>query len=692
MVASLALVGLLAWVASAQSAADALPKLDAIAVEATTVIEANFHLPKRQKLPQWVIDAQWRILELAEEAKQIIILSGPAKPPAGGGSSGPACTVNVANVDDDVRDALTNAANNAVICIAAGSASWDEEVGLTLTATNVTLRGAGDFNTTGGGDATIIVDDYASNNRLLAIGAATGSTVRIAGLTLQGGSGSRKDNGLLAVAGVAIIDHVTLSTQTYTNSDARGASRVLRVHGTGVLAQSIINVSVNSAIYITNGLVDEATRGNQSWADPTDFGTDDTYFYIEDNIYSGYLADTFPSRILDCFNQGSRVVVRFNTIKYSSGPETHATGSSAEMRGCRSVETYGNRFMELDGQAEPANDMHDASGGTHMILFNTADANTLASGIIGHNTRDDNGTYAQNSTPSRLGYCGQAFWAATVDTTNAANSVVTADSFSGGAAGWTGTGATGAYAVAAGGQIVINSVTYTVQSVDSATQITLTGNAGAQSNVASYILSNWDGNTDQYGYPCMDQTGRGEGDLLSGDLPTLVNQTNGNADHTSANAWPRQALEPVYIAGNTITPDGGNFYGLTATIIVAGRDYYKQASGIQTSADNCTTACSPFDGTTTDVVAGGANSGGVGWGRKLQRPTTCTTGVAYIATDEGSWNTSSSNPYGVNLAGADWKMYICTATNTWTARYGSAVSAGTAGEPLTYPHPARVTP
>jgi hypothetical protein len=50
MLITLVAVGLLAWTVSAQTlATDALPKLDAIAVEASTVIEANVHLPKRQR-------------------------------------------------------------------------------------------------------------------------------------------------------------------------------------------------------------------------------------------------------------------------------------------------------------------------------------------------------------------------------------------------------------------------------------------------------------------------------------------------------------------------------------------------------------------------------------------------------------------------------------------------------------------
>jgi hypothetical protein len=60
---------------------------------------------------------------------------------------------------------------------------------------------------------------------------------------------------------------------------------------------------------------------------------------------------------------------------------------------------------------------------------------------------------------------------------------------------------------------------------------------------------------------------------------------------------------------------------------------------------------------------------GVGYGVLASRPSTCTTGVGYWATDQGSWNTSGRGGQGV--------LYKCTSTNTWTPYY----------TPYTYPHP-----
>jgi hypothetical protein len=62
-------------------------------------------------------------------------------------------------------------------------------------------------------------------------------------------------------------------------------------------------------------------------------------------------------------------------------------------------------------------------------------------------------------------------------------------------------------------------------------------------------------------------------------------------------------------------------------------------------------------------------SSGVGVGALSARPSSCTTGVGYWATDQGSWNSK----------GASGVFYKCTATNTWSPYY----------TPLAYPHPLR---
>lgn len=60
---------------------------------------------------------------------------------------------------------------------------------------------------------------------------------------------------------------------------------------------------------------------------------------------------------------------------------------------------------------------------------------------------------------------------------------------------------------------------------------------------------------------------------------------------------------------------------------------------------------------------------GVGIGVLASRPSTCTTGVGYWATDQGNWNQSGSGGQGV--------FYKCISTNTWSPYY----------TPYTYPYP-----
>ena len=81
---------------------------------------------------------------------------------------------------------------------------------------------------------------------------------------------------------------------------------------------------------------------------------------------------------------------------------------------------------------------------------------------------------------------------------------------------------------------------------------------------------------------------------------------------------------------------------------------------------------SPF--TDSAGAGGAAYTVGTGHGTLANRPTTCTTGVGYWATDQGNWNASGvAGPRGYS----NGQLYVCTATNTWTLSY----------TPYTYPHP-----
>lgn len=139
--------------------------------------------------------------------------------------------------------------------------------------------------------------------------------------------------------------------------------------------------------------------------------------------------------------------------------------------------------------------------------------------------------------------------------------------------------------------------------------------------------STWDGNAGvpaRPGWPCLDQTG-------------YMFTSSAGGTYTAV---------PTYVWKNT--EDGieigmaGDGWG--ASYFAADREFYNYTSS--------------FDGTT-----------GVGQGTLANRPSTCTTGVAYWATDQGTWNKIPGGQQGV--------LYKCTATDTWTLYY----------TPYEYPHP-----
>lgn len=177
---------------------------------------------------------------------------------------------------------------------------------------------------------------------------------------------------------------------------------------------------------------------------------------------------------------------------------------------------------------------------------------------------------------------------------------------------------------------------------------------------ANGVGSTWDGNSPttgtptSTGWPCLDGLGRGQTSqsLNGAAFPGRLNTTTGTV------AWPQQMMEPVYLFDNSITTFTGE-----ATINdnsgQMNRDLY-------------------FDcGANNSACAGGfTGAAGTGTGLLSARPATCTAGPG------GTYGTSPTGSYGVAYWATDansgnGELYICTATNTWTAVY----------QPYTYPHP-----
>ena len=334
---------------------------------------------------------------------------------------------------------------------------------------------------------------------------------------------------------------------------------------------------------MVSGTADNSTRpmgidqDNTRWNQATNFGTQSSWFYVEDSYFSNGIAN-------DCFSSGKQVY-RYNYMT-NSGLQQHGTGHAGSNRGCRAMEVYGNN---INGGATSHTTAFGYYSGPMVMFGNSVGSGTFNSAYQLTSTRSSNYTYSQGPTPGDHGYCGSAF---------------------------------------------------------------------------NGTASQWDGNNPvSTGYPCLDQVGRGIGDLLSSDFPTLTNSTLGcivnDAYPGHCSAWPRQALEPAYEwsdTGSTITGAWDSVYNGPITKNV---DYY---------TDHSNTNCSPGAASCT---------AGIGVGTLAQRPANCTTGaesgggVGWWATDQGgNWNTA-------NGTANDGALYKCTATNTWTLYY----------TPYTYPNP-----
>jgi len=481
-------------------------------------------------------------------------------------------TINAASCSEtDVQNALNKVvADGATVVIPAGTCTWSSVMSYTATHA-MTVIGAGNQSTVGGGDATVIVDGltYTGSDHYLLTLHMNGSFFRLSGITVRGSGGNsctfQTYNGALSLDGTSQAVRIDHNHFDHINNLA------FTTTGTwsGVLDHNLGDGCLGS------GWRDSmAGNGDADWATPTNLGTGGSgWRYYETNQFNGFGNDT---------RSGGRMVYRFNTQTSTVGTEplqTHATGSFGDARGGRAWEVYKNTFNAPTYKADVS---FAIISGTGVIWGNTylPSSPTATSGFKEflriQSIRNDNSTYSQSAPPAGWGYCGTTF---------------------------NGTG------------------------------------------------SNWDqNNPGSTGYRCLDNPGVGAGDLITGNFPNKVNSTTGTV------AWPHQASEPIYEWMDTWSPPpgGGAAYisNTGGARIVQNSDYYAWCD--PASQSGCTT----FDGTS-----------GVGSGTLAARPATCTTGVAYWATDQGNWNKSGS--------GGQGQLYKCTSMNTWTLFY----------TPYTYPHP-----
>ena len=452
----------------------------------------------------------------------------------------------------DVQAALRAAGTGDTVSIPAGTCTWSSQVTWDAPA-DVTLKGAGNDTTAGGGNATTIVDNYTGGDApVFSVDTPASGSFRMYGLTFRQG-GADKYKGMVQFHGANKkfrVDHNTFDSQAN------------RATGSQIRLYSQINGVFDHNVHRLNGVgngiqIYGQGRGDEEWSRDTAFGSSN-FVFIEDSQFLGNSTNSFAT---DCL-QGGRYVFRYNTLSRAT-VQNHGTGGSGRYRSCRATEMYKNSFSGQSGAETYA--VLYLTGGTALFYDNTANlySNFLAMHSI---RREPYSNYSQSAAPGGWGYCG-------------------------------------------------------------------TSHDGRGSNFDQ-------NNNASTGYACFDQPGRGKGDLLTGDFSPWDSQGVRNAttgcSWNQACVWPRQALEPLYEWNNSWScPNCGGQYvaNSNSDALQGNRDYYLFTTS--------------FNG-----------SSGVGRGVLSSRPSTCTAGVAYFATD----NTT---------------LYKCTSPNSWGVYYKS----------YAYPHP-----
>ncbi len=411
-----------------------------------------------------------------------------------------------------------------------------------------------------------------------------------------------------------------------------------------ILTDNVWGVADHNSVISTGGLLyfinasqsawlGVGAYGDNSWATPDSFGSAQA-MYFENNLFTNANASENDYAPVGGGSGGGRDTCRFNTYNPPTGSAVicggHGTSGTGRSRSVRQVELYNNTITP------PSNcDALQGINGGVALNFNNSIGGSGCNAVLSITSqRQYYGPFAP------WGMCdGTGPYDLNDGTVYASGTVTTGGSttFSDSTKLWT--------LLQWAGSAITSGTPYSAHNVTQNFGGEISSNTSTQISVTTQTYPNartWNvGDSYQIrrALACADQPGRGQGNLLSGSTPTA--------------GWVNQVLDPVYEWADTTRgiPAYENPY---SAVIVANRDYY----GESPNQSEQTSPTSPFNGAT-----------GTGHGTLANRPTTCTTGVAYWAVDQGSWNTSG-------IAGQG-QLYKCTATNTWTLAY----------TPYTYPHP-----
>ena len=567
-----------------------------------------------------------------------------------------AASCNYSDVNAVINGPTHTVVNGDTINIPAGTCTWSSNL-VAPSGVGFTLIGAGTPNsgsaTLGAATpSTLIMDNAGSSEPLMRFSPSYGApTMRVSMMAIDPYSTSTQLVDPIWMVGSCAsggcpnvrVDNITagLNTDWSQNNNGANAEAIIlagdvfgsldhnTINANGTIGEELFNAQLGAYLGV-------GQYGDNSWAQPDSFGTANNLF-AENNVINttGYLP-MVDSEQDDAFTNrgGSRIVLRYNTVN-TSGPsyglfQDHGLDSGGRARGAREAEIYNNtmncsvgggRNCFIDGGLRSGTGLFFNN---HVVFTNGAYGNTWVGLAVYRNVASwgapfyycggagpfdqNDGTVYYSGTMSAI----SGLFTMTASSPNLTNLVPSGEPYS-------------VYDMTQGFYAEVTSNTVTTITVQASL-----GNAGN--------TKPWTGfdNGDSYqvlrATLCADQPGRGQGNYISGTTP-------------SPTGWVGEALDPIYRWGDTAT-GGSVSLGMVANSnkrLIANRDFYDQAAGIQTSPT------SPFNGTS-----------GTGWGTLSNRPDSCTNQVGYFATDVGAQGT----------------LYQCQ-SGSWAAYY----------TPYTYPHP-----
>ena len=543
---------------------------------------------------------------------------------------------------------------------------------------SVTIQGAGAISATAGGisttgtDNTIIYDHFTGVNLARWIfKCAGGKSCRITGISVYEDSTSANENkGLFVLinsaAGVTTwrADHLHFKINSGFTGIYVGGTNSGFVQG--VADHNFFEPGVGQTHGLTNNYAMHNGYGyngttistvNASWAAGPNFGGTDKFF-IEDN----YVHNT---DVIDA-SEGSRYVVRNNNVvcdvAQTSGCQLFSHTTREGERGDAYREVYNNTFSGLSGTNNTAVPVNTGVA----LAWGNILSNAYSHVLQVDNERTNYSDFVFQSQPTGLGYCGPTPYAkGTVNVTGTAVTWVSGPTFDTSGSWLTHVAAIiidGANGLPPGascthtGANQTNSTTCPIASINSSTSITLAG-TGSSTTVTGGVYqmaSTLDGNATVAGYPCLDQPGRAQGDLLAGS-PGNSNFLNTAVGNTQT--WPHQPLTPLYVWGNVLNTPGSSpsfVSNADTTLYQDNREYFVQYGTYGETGSNCTT--SPCN------ITAGIN--------QTNRAPVNSTDLCPVNIDPmtgnpvsgvGWWNTANNT------------LYTCGSTaNTWNATYTPA--------------------